>query len=157
MLVTNTHFCLLSNSVSVIEYNKLLWMKPIWYLDTASKHKVPGSSEVLLSASQVLAQVLQLKFAFIIDLGFELSILQDWCPWREILMFQSLHTDIEDPMTFYTKGRALTPVSLPNANFVNYSLLSSVLLVLIRYGIILFLYHTVTCYSHLTIYCIKGC
>lgn len=52
-------------------------MKPIWYLDTASKRKVAGSSEVLLSTSQVLAQVLQLKFAFIIDLGFELSILQD--------------------------------------------------------------------------------
>lgn len=46
-------------------------MKLIWYLDTASKHKVAGSSEVLLSASQVLAQVLQLKFAFIIDLGFD--------------------------------------------------------------------------------------
>lgn len=82
---------------------------------------------------------------------------QDWDPWMEILMFQSLHTGIEDPMTLYTKGRALTPVSLPNVNFVNYSLLSLILGVLIRYGIILFLYHIVTGYSHLTIYYAKDC
>jgi len=76
----------------------------------------------------------------------------------EILMFHSLHTGIEHPMTLYTKGRTLTPMSLPNANFVNYSLLSLILLaVLIRYGIILFLYHIVTGYSHLTIGCVKGC
>lgn len=40
-------------------------------------------------------------------------------------------------------------MSLTNANFVNYSLLSLILLaVLIRYSIILFLYHIVTGYSH---------
>lgn len=76
----------------------------------------------------------------------------------EILMFQSSHTGIEDPMTLYTKGRMLTPVSLPNANFVNYSLLSLMLLaVLIRNSIILFLYYIVTGYSQLTICCAKGC
>lgn len=72
-------------------------------------------------------------------------------------MFQSVHTGTEDPMTLYTKGRTLTPVSLPNTNFVNYSLLSLILLaVLIRYSIILFLYHIVTGYSHQITYCVKG-